>query len=159
MDQMQRLIARWTEHGIAVPSGVSPADISAFESNADGVLPNDLRHYFAKVNGMGERGTVDDDFFSFWQLSDVESLAQYVPDRAHCVQNASRYIIVADHSIGLPSFAVKLPDKSDDLAPVASIFTDGGAIELEHRFDSFTDFLRSYLDNPIETSATLPRCA
>ena len=106
---------------------------------------------------MGERGTTDNDVFSFWQLSDVESIAQYLPDRSHRLSNASRYFIVADHSIGLPSFAVLLPATSDDPSPVASVFTDSGALKLENCFDSFTDFLRSYMDDPIETNATIPR--
>ena len=159
MDLMPRLIARWTEHEIAIPSGASAADISDFESRSHCVMPDDLRRYFATVNGMGERGTTDNDFFSFWQLSDVESVARYVPDRSHRLPNASRYFIVADHSIGLPSFAVLLPTASGDPSPVASVFTDSGALELEHCFDSFTHFLRSYIDDPIETSATIPRSA
>lgn len=156
MELMPRLVARWTEHGIACPSGVSNADLAAFESQNNCALPDDLRHYFATINGMGDRGTMDIDFFSFWQLSDVESIAQFAPDRAHRFPDASRYFIIADHSIGLPSFAIRLSATSDAPSPVVSLIMDGGALELEEAFESFTDFLRSYLDDPLETSATFP---
>ena len=157
MDLMQRLIARWTEHGIAIRSGASDADISNFESRFHCTMPADLRHYFETVNGMGELGTTDDDLFSFWRLSDVQSVAQYVPDRADRLPNASRYLIIADHSIGLPSFAIRISATPNAPSPVASLFTDRGALELEDTFDSFTGFLRSYLDDPNETSAAFPR--
>ena len=156
MDLMQRLIARWTEHGISIPTGASDADIAAFESRTQSILPADLRAYFATVNGMGERGTTDNDFFSFWQLSDIESIAEFVPDRSERIPDASRYFIIADHSISLPSFAIRLAHNPADPSPIASVVTDNLALELEDVFDSFTDFLRSYLDNPDETSATFP---
>jgi hypothetical protein len=158
MDLTRRLIARWTEHGIAIPSGASDAEIATFESQAKRILPDDLRCYFATVNGMGVRGTIDDDFFSFWQLADVESIAQFVPDRSSRIPTASDYFIIADHSISLPSFAIRLSNTTNEPSPVASVFTDRGALESEDVFESFSEFLRSYLNNPMDT-VRLPRGA
>jgi hypothetical protein len=159
VDQIKRLIARWTAHGIACPPGLSPSEICAFESRHNVRLPDDLRLYFLSVDGMGEKGTYDEDFFSFWQLSDVISIAEMLPDRCVRFGDAHRYFIFADHSINLPGYAIRLSSDPADVNPVASVFFDFGALEVEDFFESFTDFVSQYLDDPFETSVALPRNA
>lgn len=156
MDLSQRLIDRWTSHGISCPPGVSPSQISAFESRHNVQLPPDLRSYFLAVNGMGERGTCDDDFFSFWQLSDVISIADELPDRSSRFADSSYYFQIADHSICLPSYAIRLSADPADANPVASVYADRGALAVEDIFESFTDFVQHYLDDPFRTGAALP---
>lgn len=146
MDQILRMMAHWRSHGIECPSGVSPGKIAAFESRHDVLLPNDLRLYFAAVNGMGELGTCDNDFFHFWQIENVTTIAAFVPDRCSLFQDAEKYLIVADHSISLPSYAIRLSSNPADQNPVACVFTDRGALQVEDFFGSFTDFVTRYLD-------------
>ncbi len=159
MDQIARLIARWKSHGIECPVGAAPAEIAAFEARHNAVLPRDMRAYFLAVNGMGERGTCDNDFFSFWPLQDLITIAEDLPDRCSNFTDASRYFMFADHSIALPTYAIRLSSNPADPNPIASIFADFGAFEVENFFDSFTDFVDHYLDDPVETSVALPRNA
>lgn len=159
MDLIQRLLARWAEHDIVIRSGVTDASITAFEARHNVKLPPDFRAYISTVDGMGEIGTTDEDLFCFFSLSDLVSIAENVPDRAAKFDDAHRYFIFADHSISLPSFAIRLTDDPATGCPVAAVFTDGGALEVEDFFNSFTDFLRSYLDDPNGTSATFPSSA
>jgi hypothetical protein len=159
MDQITRLISRWTSHGISCPAGVHVADIHTFEVRHNVNLPSDMRAYFLAVNGMGERGTCDDDFFSFWPLQDLITIAEDLPDRSSRFPDASRYFMFADHSISLPRFAIRLSANVTEPNSVASVFADFGAFEAENFFDSFTDFVNHYLDDPVETSVSLPRNA
>ena len=151
MDQIQQLIARWTAHGIKCPPGASPDDIAGFESRNKVRLPHDLRSYFLAVNGTGDRDTVDDDWFCFWQLSEVISIAEYLPDRCLRFAHASHYFIIADHSLCLPSYAIRLSADPADTNPVASVFIDPNTLEVEDLFESFTDFVQHYMDDPIGT--------
>ena len=156
MDLMKRLVARWTEHDIAIRSGATDSAIFGFEARHRVSLPADFREYISTVDGMGEIGTTDNDLFCFFALTDLVSIAENVPDRAAKFDDAGRYFIFADHSISLPSFAIRLTDDPAIGCPVAAVFTDSGALDVEIFFESFTDFLRSYLDDPNGTGATFP---
>jgi hypothetical protein len=153
MNLISRLTARWKSHGIECPAGVSPAIVAAFEGRHHVVLPPDMREYFLAVDGMGEKGTCDDDLFSFWPLQDLISIAEDLPDRCSKFAESPNYFMFADHSIALPTYAIRLSSDPDVANPVASVFADFGAFEVEVVFDSFTDFVNHYLDDPIQTSA------
>ncbi len=157
MDLMRRLIERWAEHHLAIRRGASATSIEAFEKRHRVLLPADLREYLSTVDGMDGVGTTDDDLFSFFSLSDFQTIAERAPDRAAKLEDAHRYFIFADHSIALPSFAIRLTEDSKAGCPIASVYTDAGTLEVEDIFDSFTDFVRSYLDDPHGTSVMFPR--
>jgi hypothetical protein len=116
-----------------------------------------MREYFLTVNGMGPLNVVDDDLFNFLPLQDLITIAEQLPDRCSKFAEASNYFIFADHSIGLPSYAIRLSSNANDANPVASVFSDFGALEVEVFFDSFSDFVNHYLDDPHGTSASLPK--
>ncbi|MGQ0634632.1 MAG: SMI1/KNR4 family protein [Planctomycetaceae bacterium] len=150
---LSRLMAKWKSHGIECPAGISPADIAAFEQRHFVVLPADMREYFLTVNGMGERGACDNDLFSFWPLQSLISIAEDLPDRCSKFAESSIYFMFADHSVALPTYAIRLSSNPDNANPIVSVFADFGAFEVEVVFGSFTDFVSHYLDNPIDTSA------
>ena len=133
--------------------GASATDLSEFESQYSVKLPTDFRQYLLTVNGMGEQGTCDNDFFSFWQLSDVrtiaEYMAEYLPDGANDFPDSSHFFLFADHSIFCPAFAIRV--SQDDSTPnlIASVFAGGDGVEVESAFYSFTDFVEYYLRNPL----------
>ena len=136
MELTQQLIDRWTAHGISCPPGMTPRQIADFERRYGVRLPMEFRSYLLTVNGMGERGTCDDDFFSFWSLADVITIAEEFPDRCSGFPDASHYFMFADHSIWLPTFAIRLSSDPADSNPVASVFSDFGAFAVEDKFDS-----------------------
>ncbi len=151
-----RLIEHWRSHGIECPPGATEAAIHEFETSRGLVLPADMRSYFLAVDGMGERGTCDNDFFSFWPIGDLISVAEDLPDRTAREPDAARYIMFADHSIALPTYAIRLSHRHSENTPVASVFADAGSFGLKVYFDSFTGFVNAYLDDPIETSVAIP---
>jgi hypothetical protein len=157
MDLIHCLRKRWAEHDIVIVPGATKAVITAFEDRHGIRLPTDFHNYISTVDGMGDIGTTDNDLFCFFPLSDLVSIAEFVPDRANMFAEASRYFVFADHSISLPSFAIKVNSDSSAGGPVASVYSDGGALAVEDCFDSFGDFLRSYLEDPNGTSAIFPR--
>jgi hypothetical protein len=88
-------------------------------------VPHDLRSYFLGVDGMGERGAVfDDDFFSFWRLRDVRSVADERPDTPRRLADASNYFLFADHSLFLPAFAIRLHEDVGSRNVIARVYTD-----------------------------------
>lgn len=158
MLNLGRLIERWQLHGIPRPAGVAITAIQAFECGHNVVLPADMRAYFLAVNGMGERETWDDDFFRFWPLQELVTIAEELPDRSAGFTDANRCFMFADYSIGLPTFAIRLSADETALTPVASVFSDGGAFKVQYFFGSFTDFVTGYLDDPVKNCCLLPDC-
>jgi len=156
MNNINRLIERWNKHGITCPPGARIVDVEAFERSHDVILPSDMRAYFLAVNGMGEHGMCDDDLFSFWSLQNLVTIAEDLPDRCSGFPDAPRCFMFADHSIGLPTFAIRLSADAEAPSPVASVFSDFGAFKVQYFFGSFTDFVNHYLDDPVGTSCALP---
>jgi hypothetical protein len=150
MNVAQALVRHWTAQGIDCPVGVDATDIAQFESKYNVYLPADLRHYFLTVNGMGPEGTVDDDFYSFWQLDKVLTIAESFPDLANNLPKARHYFLIADHSVYLPAFAILLSIDHSQGNPVARVFPD---VEIEDAFASFTEFAEYYLRDPLGATA------
>ncbi|MCA9170825.1 MAG: SMI1/KNR4 family protein, partial [Planctomycetales bacterium] len=118
MFDTSRLIEHWRLQGIECPVGATESAIRQFEASRGLKLPADMRGYFLAVNGMGERGTYDGNFFSFWQLSDLISVADDLPGRSTCEPDAVRYIMFADHSVDLPTYAIRLSHRDSVETPV-----------------------------------------
>ena len=89
--RINQLMERWQAHGIACPPGVTVADIEDFERARGVVLPPDMRTYFLTVNGMGEYGTCDNDFISFWRLQDLKTVAEVA--RSHVRFSGCRNVL------------------------------------------------------------------
>jgi len=156
MLDLPRLTAHWASHGIELPRGATEQQIRQFEAKHNVVLPTDMRSYFQAVNGMGERGVVDDDMFGFWRIQDLISVADELPDRTDDYPDTRRYFMFADHSISLPTYAIRLSSNANDNTPVASVFSDFGAFGISDLFPSFTEFVSSYLTDPYGPCQTLP---
>lgn len=150
------MIERWRSHGIAIPAGVDESAIADFETRYGVKMPNDMREYFVAVNGMGEYGTCDEEMFCFFPLQHVQSIAEWVPDRLHKFQHSAEYFLFADHSISLPSFAIRLDRQQNTVNPLASVFSDFGHLLVQNFYTSFSDFLSQYLNDPWKTASLLP---
>ena len=156
MSLASQLISKWMDEGIDIRSGVTSEAIQAFENRHNVILPVDFRNYFAVVDGMGERHTCDSGFFGFWRFQDLVSIADDLPDRAESFGQSHCYFMFADHSISLPTFAIRLSDDRAAPTPVAGIFSDFGALDVENFFDSFTDFVNAYLQSPVRLLNAIP---
>ena len=156
MNLIRDLISKWHDDGIAVRSGVSPEAIAEFEHRNDVVLPDDFMTYFLMIDGMGERHTCDSDFFGFWRFQDLITIADDLPDRSDIFDQSHDYFMFADHSISLPTFAIRLSNEKSTPTPVAGVYSDFGALDVEDFFESFTDFVSVYLRNPTELVGAIP---
>lgn len=146
MKYLKALIQHWTAHGIRCPPGASDVQIARFESHYAVHLPRDLRQYFLTVNGMGQKGTCDNDFYSFWELGDVKTVAEELCTEKSDDIALANYFLIADHSVLLPGFAIRLSANDIDRNPIARVYTD---LEIGDAFPSFADFVRYYLADPL----------
>ncbi|MDA7928498.1 SMI1/KNR4 family protein [Mariniblastus sp.] len=156
MTLANQLVSRWQDDGIAIADGVSIAAVEDFQQKYNVILPSDFHAYLTVINGMGEPFTCDNNMFSFWPIEQIESVADHFPKRTANVIDAKRYFMFSDHSISLPTYAIKLSNNRSDPTPIATVFSDFGAFDLEGFCDSFTDFVRLYLDDPTHLSTCLP---
>ena len=67
-----RLEAHWKARGMEPAPGVGEAAVRAFVERLGILLPAEMRDYFLWVDGMGDRGESDDDWFCFWALGEVD---------------------------------------------------------------------------------------
>jgi len=142
-DLLAAVRERWTALGIANHSPASQSDIGAFESRYGVVLPDDLRAYFATLNGtaLGACGMEDEDLLGFWHLDQVHSFAEESSLPTNDPPEAAHVFVIADHSIWVHAFGVLL--SADRQAP-APIVTD--VAQPYHQVaPSFSEFLEGYL--------------
>jgi hypothetical protein len=138
---LERLVERWAEQGIRSDGGAGEDAIRAFEGRHGVRMPEDLRAYFRHVGGVrmdGESPALDQNLIRFWRLEDVETLASsWVP-----APDARSWFVIADYSIWVWAYVIRLTADQSAPAPVAVSF---GAAELLPVADSFGEFVGRYL--------------
>ena len=143
------LKAHWSAQGRRFRPGAPEESLAAFEVRYGVRLPPDLRDYFSTVDGMDAFGEsnpfgLDKDLFRFWPLNEVERATEsYSPD--HFLKDQASFFLFADHSIALPSFAIRLAAEAEGDNYVLAIYSDGGNYEATKVADSFTNFVGKYL--------------
>jgi hypothetical protein len=138
----ERLHTHWLAQGLELPPGVTEDRLWEFETRVGVALPADLREYFLHVDGMGEPFKWDAELFNFRPLSEVESIS----DLEIVLDDRSSYFVIADHSIWLPAFAIRLTPSATGPHPVIAIVSvDKGGYESTVVADSFSDFVERYL--------------
>jgi hypothetical protein len=152
MKLFEELIARWKQMGIDVPPGVPQEAIAAFEAFHRVAMPQDLRECFIAVDGMREIGVLDDSLFNFRPLSALTQVTSNPSDSRQDRPAAAQYFVLADCSISLPEFAIRLNADAEDKTPIATVFSDAGVSVIADRYESFSEFIRRYLDDPLEVA-------
>lgn len=139
----------WSARGLRFCPGVPEGLLREFEARHGVWLPADLRGYFAVVNGMDAWGDAnpfgwDDHLFRFWPLSEVERASDnYHPDRF--LEDQGSFFLFADHSIGLPSYAIRLTPEDKGGNAVLAISRAGGTYDTTVVAGSFGGFVKRYL--------------
>jgi len=140
----ESLKRHWVTRNINVNSGVSEAELKAFESNNNIILPNDLREYFLCVNGM-PYGVTDEALIRFWMLEEIEPISHGAPEYSdpQYVKNPDSLFLFADYCIWSHAYAIyltKIPAVSN------RVFVIGydSPILL---FSSFSELVDNYLTN------------
>lgn len=142
----------WSARGVGYNPRVSEESLCEFEARHGVRLPADLRGYFAVVDGMNAWTDQnlfgwDEDLFRFWPLSEVTRVSdQYHPDRV--LEDQDSYLLFADHSIRLPSYAIRLASDGDPGHSIVAITCHGGKYESIVVAGSFGSFAERYLAGP-----------
>lgn len=137
-----RLVSYWKAQGLELPGGVTEEQLRAFEAQFGVILPPDLCDYFSHVDGMGSRGMSDDDWFSFWPLAEVLRASD---DSEPFIEDQSSYYLFADHSLCLPTYAIRLNPSGTGPNPVIAIFWHNGVYTSGVVARSFSQFVEKYL--------------
>ena len=134
---------RWAAQGIAYDRPASDADVAAFEARYGVVLPPDLRAYFTTLNGtaVGAYGMQDEHLLGFWHLDEVRTFAEELAGNGPSPPEAARTFVIADHSIWVYGFGIRLAGDSATATPVV---VDIGS-PYHQVAASFTEFLEAYL--------------
>lgn len=141
----------WQSLGVSIEEGLSEKEILEFE-NRNGIrMPDEMRNFYRLMDGMNQ-GEADDDWISFWPLSQVstipEKLSHFrgIPDYGEIeaiLPEAAKYFVFADHSIWLHVYAVKLSKLSETSEVVWICGKHFKPIAA-----SFGDFLNQYASSP-----------
>ena len=126
--------------GLTANGGAGADEIAAFERRYNIRLPDDVRAYFERVNGVvgGRDGAWDDEMIALWELSDVRPLNEEIEN---CLTpSAEQYFVFADWSIWAHGYALRLSAAEKE----APIFIASNP-QVERVADSFDDFLRGYI--------------
>lgn len=97
----------WLRQGIKLNSGASRDGLDSFESNHGVRMPEDLRGYFASVNGFdgSEHWMTDENVITFLRLGEVGPVSEYwSPD----VAGGDSHFVFADYSISAYVYAIRL---------------------------------------------------
>lgn len=127
----------WTTQGIAFGPPVFMDDIEAFERKYSVLLPEDVREYLLKINGMN-CNCCDENLIRFWSLSEVTPLSELGDYRRH--PESPYYFVFADWSLSAREYAIRL--SSDPSAKNTVVVTDSPAVEVAK---SFQEFIQHYL--------------
>ncbi len=130
----------WLRHGIKLNDGASENALAAFEAMHEVRLPEDLREYFASVNGFDD--TVDDNDVTFLRLEDMKPLSEYWSSD---VADAESYFVFADYSISAHVYAIRLLNSPRNGNPVVVVY-DREPVEVAN---SFSEFIEGYLENSV----------
>jgi hypothetical protein len=129
----------WLRQGIKLRRGASQDELSAFEARYNIRVPEDLREYFAAVNGFegSEHEATDDEAITFLGLDQMKPLSEYW---SPAVADSDSYFVFADYSIAAHVYAIHL-DASVHRNDVVVVYDR--TVEVAN---SFAKFIEDYLE-------------
>jgi hypothetical protein len=108
---LQRMLDKWTADGLTPRPPAQAQTVIAFEKRYNVRLPADFREYFSVCDGMDD-GVMDEDLFSFWELSRIRPIPEELPEPEYReyreFPGASRFFCFADWSINGEVFTIEL---------------------------------------------------
>ena len=132
----------WLRQGVKLHHGASDSELTAFEAKYSVRLPQDMREYFATVNGFdsSEYWMTDNHVITFLSLDEMKSLSEaWSPE----VDNdAASYYVFADYSLNAHVYAIRLSSNSQQDNPVVVAYED----YLVKVANSFSGFVQKYLE-------------
>jgi hypothetical protein len=134
------LKTRWLHQGIKLRQGATESETAAYEAKYDVCLPQEMREFFAVVNGFDNRSgeEVDNDMITFFSLEEIKPLNALDWGIA---SSAESFFVFADWSISAHVYAVCLFKDGTATGPVVVVYDS-----LVKVADSFGEFLQAYLE-------------
>ena len=143
-ERAERLKSHWLSQEIRIRPALAPEVIDAWESEQHTHLPEDMRAYFATVDGM-EATCLDYSMYNFWPLERVVSLGKTFAGNPSGLDDPDSWYVFAEVFIDAFHYAIYLPDgDSGTRHPVTWI--DSNTYEVLSQ--SFTGFVDRYLEDP-----------
>jgi SMI1/KNR4 family protein SUKH-1 len=136
---LTELVNKWQAAGTVVGEGASGADIRSFEAKFNVELPDDVRAYLKRVDGMASRD-YPEDLIRFWQLNEFECARASEGQGAVFVG----WLVFADFLIDSHFYAFRAGRSS------AGEVAIGGGEELLPVASSFAEFIDHYLHDPMK---------
>jgi len=137
---LPQVIAIMQSEGVPLRDPASAEEISLFECRWNVSLPDDIRQFYAAMDGTGKDAQLTDDLFRIWPLSAVMPIPDLFPGPNHNdyrdITDASRFLCFADYMIDSDVFALHA-DESGTVITVCSGHRPVAA--------SFTDFIAKFL--------------
>ena len=138
-DLLDALAAFWRSDNIELGGGADPEAIRAFEQRCNVVLPDDVRAYFLRLNGIHERH-VDEELTAFWPIERVRSINDELRDKYdEVLPEGDHYFCFADHH---GPYAVRLTADGSGPSDVVYAHSSTDFIPIAM---SFSHFFRRYL--------------
>jgi hypothetical protein len=137
---IEALKTLWLRQGVNLRPGATEDEFAAFQATYNIRLPEDLREYFAAVNGFdgSEHWMTDDEVITFLGLHEMKLLSEYwSPD----VADSDSYFVFADYSLAAHVYAIRL-DGSGHRNDVVVVYDR--TVEVA---SSFSEFIEGYLEN------------
>ena len=132
----------WLRRGIKLNHGVSEDELAAFEAKFHVRLPEDVREYFAAVNGFdgSEHWMTDENVITFLALNEMKPLGEAWSAK---VADAASYYVFADYSLSAHVYAIGLSGSSETGNPVVVAY-DENPVKVA---SSFTEFAQGYVED------------
>jgi SMI1 / KNR4 family (SUKH-1) len=109
-DIISRLLTHWADAGAQPAGGVTEEEIEAFQRTHNIRMPNDLRSYFLKVNGMKPDWHCDQDGngFTFWPLARLHCLGPVAYPGPGESTDCPTFFVFADYLASCWDYAIGL---------------------------------------------------
>jgi len=138
---IESLKTYWLRQGVKLRPGVSEDELAAFEAHYNVRLPDDLREYFAAVNGFdgSEHWMTDNEVITFLGLEEMKPLSEYWSPH---VAESDFYFVFADYSLAAHVYAIRLDGLAEHENDVVVVYERTVKVSR-----SFSEFIKSYLEN------------
>jgi hypothetical protein len=142
----QRLAMKWRKGGLVIRAGATPRQLSEFEAKYGVVISDDLREYFATVDGMDDN-ELDFGDNHFWALSKLRRVEEELAEgHAERFAYAGCFVFV-DHLLWCCAWAVRIESYPSELS--GPVFQLGSGEPRPPMAPNFRQFLELYLAKPI----------
>ena len=130
----------WSRQNIKLRRGAPEVELREFEAKYNVVLPDDLKDYFATVDGFDDSDS-DENLFTFLPLAEVTLLDESWSSGTF---DAKSYFVFIDYCISAHLYAIRLTNDLSLGNPVVTTYVKPGENPIQIA-GSFSEFVQGYL--------------